>query len=73
VVTRGEEGRGLGETGEGMKECTCRDEQWVMYGSLGHYIVYLKLILHCMLTILEFKERQKIKKKINSLTNYFLL
>jgi len=31
--TRGEVGEGWGKQVMGMKECTCRDEHWVRYGS----------------------------------------
>ena len=34
----------------GIKECTCDEHQ-----VLSHYIVHPKLILHCMLTILELE------------------
>ena len=37
----------------------CHDEHRCCKEMLNHYIVHLKLILHCMLTILELKKNKK--------------
>ena len=44
-----EEGGGWVKQMMVIKQCACDDKHWVLYEMLNHYIVYLKLILHCML------------------------
>ena len=34
MITRGEVGGAMGEIGEGIKEGTCCDEHWVLYGTV---------------------------------------
>ena len=48
MVTRREVGGWVKQV-MGTKKCT-RDEHQGIYGSLKHYIIHLKLILHCMVT-----------------------
>lgn len=34
----------------GIRQCTCCDEFWVLYGRSESLFAHLKLMLHCMLT-----------------------
>ena len=55
MVTRGEVAGGMGEIGDGVKDCTCWDEHKVMYGTAESLYSTPETNITLYINSLEFK------------------